>query len=413
MKASTAQREISQVQDRANGRTMRSFFAFYIYRRLQTWSNVTAGGNLMTEELKQTNLYGWHVEHGGKLVPFAGWEMPVYYQTGAKEEHHITRRAAGLFDIDHMGQFAVSGPDAEPYLNRLLTWDVTQMRENEANYALMCYEDGGIVDDVFLYRLPRRWFMVVNAGNRDKDLAWMKAQTAGYRVTVTDVSDETYMLALQGPKAVEILRTLTHISMVSVARFTVAEGRVNDTHTLISRTGYTGEDGVELFFSADEALQMWEAILAAGKPYGLKPIGLAARDSLRFEPGFALYGHEIDAHITPVEARLNWVVRYESDFIGKNVLLKQKLEGTSRLLAAFEMVEKGVPRQHYEVLHNDIVVGEVVSGMYAPTIDKFAGHAFLPPALAKPGTEIQIKMRNKTKKAVIIRRPFYRPAYQT
>ena len=367
----------------------------------------------MADELKRTHLYDWHVAHGGKMVPFVGWEMPLQYSTGSKEEHHITRRAAGLFDIDHMGQFSISGPDAEAYLNRLMTWDVSRIQENGAQYSLMCYQDGGIIDDVYLYRLPRRWFMAVNAANREKDLAWMTAQAAGFAVTVSDLSDETYMLALQGPQAMRILQTLTDMYLRGIDRFTLAEGHIEGINTLISRTGYTGEDGVELFFSADEAVTMWEAILQAGQEFGLQPIGLAARDSLRFEPGFPLYGHEIAATITPLAARLGWVVDYRADFIGRDALLKQKLEGgPANLLVGFEMIDKGVPREGYQVFHQQQAVGRVVSGLYAPTVDKFAGHAYLPPGLTKPGTEIQIDIRNSLKQARIIRRPLYKPAYK-
>ncbi len=367
----------------------------------------------MTETpLRRTNLYEWHVAHGGRMVPFAGWEMPVQYPTGPKLEHHTTRQAAGLFDIDHMAQFSVSGPDAEAYLNRVATWDTTLMKVNDAHYALMCYEDGGIVDDIYLYRLPNRWFVALNASNREKDLAWMQAQTTGFDVTVTDVSDETYMIALQGPKALDILRQLTNISLRGLARFTIAEGKVNGISALISRTGYTGEDGVELFFDANKAVEMWEGILAAGEPFGLKPIGLAARDSLRFEPSFPLYGHEISADVTPVEARLGWAVKFNTNFIGRDAILKQKLEGPRKLLVGFEMVERGVPREHFDVVHDGKIVGTVATGIFAPTANKFAGHAFVPPELAKVGTKIQIKIRKNLKEAVVVRRPFYKPAYR-
>ena len=363
--------------------------------------------------LKQTQLHVWHVAHNAKMVPFAGWDMPLQYEAGAKAEHLATRESAGLFDIDHMGQIAISGPDATDFVNRLVTWDVSQMTENDAHYALMCYEDGGIVDDVFIYRLHMRWFIIVNADNRAKDLAWMEAQAHGFDVSVNDVSDETYMIALQGPQAITILQRLTDIYLRGIARFTVAEGLVNGTNTLISRTGYTGEDGVELYFSADRAQEMWNAILTAGEPDGILPVGLAARDSLRFEPGFALYGHEIDATITPQEARLNWAVNFDVDFIGRNALLKRKLEGgVQRRLVSFEMVEKGVPRQGYDVVYQDEHVGHVASGLYAPTLDKFAGNAFVPSSISKPGTEIQIAIRDKLKTAVIVRRPMYRPTYR-
>lgn len=362
--------------------------------------------------LKRTNLYDWHVAHGGRMVPFAGWEMPVQYPTGPKEEHRITRTAAGLFDIDHMAQFSVSGPDAEAYLNYMTTWDTTLMAVNDAHYALLCYDDGTLVDDIYLYRLPNRWFVALNASNRAKDLAWMQAHTTGFDVTVTDVSDETYMIALQGPKAMEILQKETEVSLASVPRFTIAEGDVAGIPALISRTGYTGEDGVELFFDAGRAVEMWETLLQVGEPLGLHPIGLAARDSLRFEPSFPLYGHEISASVTPIEARLGWVVKLNKPFIGRDVLLKQKLEGVEKLLVGFEMVDKAVPREHYPVAIDGNIVGEVVTGIFAPTVEKFAGHAYVPAQYAKSGTPIQIVIRGKMKEAVIIRRPFYRPAYK-
>ncbi|MEM7033294.1 MAG: glycine cleavage system aminomethyltransferase GcvT, partial [Chloroflexota bacterium] len=353
------------------------------------------------------------VKHGAKMVPFAGWEMPLQYASGAKSEHHATRNAAGLFDIDHMGQFALSGPDADAYLNNLVTWDIGNIQENEAHYALLCYEDGTIIDDIYVYRLPQRWFIAVNAANRAKDFAWMQAHTAGYDVELIDVSDETYMLALQGPKALRILQALTDIDVSGIPRFHLAEAAVDGFSSLISRTGYTGEDGVELFFAERNAVDLWQTLLEAGAEHGLQAIGLAARDSLRFEPGFALYGHEIDATITPLEARLSWVINFEADFIGRNALLKQKLEGgPSRRLVGFEMVDKGVPREGYGVHVQDEAVGTVVSGLYAPTLDKFVGHTFLPRPFTKLGTEIQINIRDKFKTAKVVRRPMYKPTYR-
>lgn len=364
------------------------------------------------KSLKRTNLYDWHVANSGRMVPFAGWEMPVQYPTGPKVEHHATRNAAGLFDIDHMAQFSVSGNDAEAYLNYVSTWNTTLMEVNDAHYALLCYEDGTFVDDIYLYRLPDRWFVALNASNREKDLAWMQYHTTGFDVTVTDVSDETYMMALQGPKAIEILQKLTEVDMASVARFTVAEGEVAGINALISRTGYTGEDGVELFFDATRAVEMWKTLMKVGEPLGLMAIGLAARDSLRFEPSFPLYGHEISADVTPIEARLTWALSLETNFIGRDAILKRKLEGPKMLLVGFEMVDRSMPREGYEVAVDGETVGKVVTGIYAPTVNKFAGHAYVAAHLAKSGTKIQIKIRNKFKEAVIIRRPFYRPAYK-
>lgn len=369
----------------------------------------------MTQPLERTRLYDWHVAHGGRMVPFAGWEMPVQYPTGPIEEHHLTRRSAGLFDIDHMGQLVVTGPDAEPYLNRLVTWDISTMATHEAHYALMCLENGGIVDDVFVYKLPERWFVVVNADNLAKDYQWLLSHTGGFDVAVADVSPETYMLALQGPHAIALLQHLTSARVADMPRFSALQTDLAGVAALIGRTGYTGEDGVELFFPADQAEHVWTALLDTGPGLGLEigPIGLAARDSLRFEPAFPLYGHEIDDQTTPLEANLGWACRFDSDFIGQEALLQQKAAGLSKKLIGFELIEKGVPRQGYTVANLDgQEIGRVVTGLYAPTVEKYCGHAFVPPNYAKPGTPLQIIIRDKPKAAVVIRRPFYKPAYR-
>jgi glycine cleavage system T protein len=349
------------------------------------------------------------------MVPFAGWEMPVQYPTGPIEEHHATRRSAGLFDIDHMGQISVTGPAAEAFLNHLVTWDISQMAPNQAHYALMCYENGGIVDDVFVYKLAGRWFVVVNASNLEKDFAWMQSHGQGYEVELADVSAETYMLALQGPRTLELLQKLTPANLAQVSRFSAVEAEVNQVPTIIGRTGYTGEDGVELFFPAEAAVQVWPAILNTGSTSDIevKPIGLAARDSLRFEPAFPLYGHEITAEITPIEAGLGWACRFDTAFIGREALLKQKEMGVTKKLVGFEMVEKSVPRQEYPVADDSgQTIGVVVTGLYAPTVDKYCGHAFVPPAYSAVGTPLKIIIRDKPKAAVVAKRPFYTPAYR-
>lgn len=369
----------------------------------------------MSESLYRTRLYQWHVDHGGRMVPFAGWEMPVHYPTGPIKEHRITRRSAGLFDIDHMGQFSLTGLDAERFLNHLVTWDISRMGEQEAHYALMCYENGGVVDDVFIYNLPEQWFVVVNADNLAKDYEWMLDHAAGYDVDIKDVSVDTYMLALQGPRAIELLQHLTSANLAAMPRFTAREIIVDEVETLIGRTGYTGEDGVELFFSADKAQHLWERILESGQEIGIEvaPIGLAARDSLRFEPAFPLYGHEINTNITPLEANLGWACSFDSNFIGKAALLRQKERGLGKKLIAFELTEKGVPRQGYVVANEQgREIGEVVTGLYAPTVDKYCGHAFVPPEFAKAGTPLRIPIRGKAKSAVVVKRPFYKPAYR-
>ncbi|MFC2055193.1 glycine cleavage system aminomethyltransferase GcvT [Chloroflexota bacterium] len=382
----------------------------------------------MSEELKRTELYQWHVDNGGRMVPFAGWEMPVQYPTGPIQEHHATRQAAGLFDIDHMGQIEVRGPDAEAFVNRLVTYDVTRMkildalsmRSLPAHYALFCYADGGIVDDLFVYRLPDPdvqdrdyFFLVINASNRSKVVAWVKAHTAQYEVQVRDISDQTYMLAFQGPEAPQILDRMTSTNLTMMKRFSAVQDTiVEDVPVLLGRTGYTGEDGFELFFPAESALKVWEAILNEGQPEGVKTIGLAARDSLRFEPCMPLYGHELSAAITPIEARLSFAVNLEKDFIGRDALLKQKLEKPDRVLVGFELVERGVPREGYTVLYEGEPVGSVTSGMFSPTTGRYLGMAYVPREISSLGSEIQIQIRKKVVAAKIVKRPFYVPAYR-
>jgi len=374
----------------------------------------------MAKALKRTNLYDWHVTHGGRMVPFAGWEMPVQYPTGPIEEHRATRESAGLFDIDHMGQMVVRGPDAEAFVNWLATYDVQEMAYNDAHYSLMCYQDGGIVDDIFIYKLSDPqvedhpyFFIAINADNRAKDVAWAQAQAVNFDVTVTDISDETYMLAFQGPKAPEILNRLTKVDLEEVPRFTSTTDTIfDDVEVLFGRTGYTGEDGFELYFPAEQALKVWEGILAEGADDGVLAVGLAARDSLRFEPCMPLYGHEISPTISPIEARLSFAVGFTKNFIGRDALLKIKLEQPSRQLIGFEMVDRGVPRHGYPIAYEGNVIGEVTTGMFAPTSQRYLGMAYIPRDLAKVGTDIDVVIRGKTQKAVVVKRPFYIPAYR-
>jgi aminomethyltransferase len=372
----------------------------------------------MAEEMKRTELYEWHVEHGGRMVPFAGWEMPVQYSTGPLKEHQATRQAAGLFDIDHMGQAEVRGPEAEAFVNRVVSYDVRQMALLDAHYAFFCYADGSCIDDLFVYKLPDAeygvaYFLAINASNRHKDVSWLQAHASGYDVMVRDISDETYMLAFQGPKAPEIMDRLVEADLAAMPRFTALQtSAFGGIPLLLGRTGYTGEDGFELFFPAERARDMWEGILAAGAAEGVLPVGLAARDSLRFEACMPLYGHELGPDITPVEAGLNFAVSYDKDFIGRDALLKQKLERPERLLVGFELVERGVAREGYPVAYQGETVGWVTSGMYAPTLQCYLGMAYVPRALAKRETELEIMIRGKAVKAVVVKRPFYVPAYR-
>ena len=362
-------------------------------------------------ELKRTNLYDTHVKLGARMVPFAGWEMPVQY-TSPLEEHATVRSAAGLFDIDHMGQVIVEGPDALDFLQYMVTSDPSTLAEWEASYSLLCYADGGTVDDIFIYRLPEYFYVVVNAANLAKDVKWLRAHTPGFDVTVTDVSEETYMLAFQGPKAQEVLQSICDVDLSNVPFHASTRGRVAGVECLIGNTGYTGEYGYELFFDASQAETVWNAILEAGEPHGVKPIGLAARDSLRFEPCLPLYGHELNADISPLEAGLGFAVRTnKGDFIGRDALLKQRLEGPPRKLVCLEMVDRGVPREHYEVIV-DGQKGVVTSGMFAPTVESYAAMALIPRELAEIGKEVEVVIRGKPRKARIVKRPFYIPAYR-
>ncbi|MHB0936440.1 MAG: glycine cleavage system aminomethyltransferase GcvT [Armatimonadota bacterium] len=368
----------------------------------------------MTDEMGRTRLYDEHLALGGRLVPFAGWALPVQYEaTGALREHRAVREAAGLFDIDHMGQLIVSGPDAGAFLNAVLTVDVRAVPRGKAQYALLPYDDGGLVDDVMLYRLPEAWWIIVNAANRAKDLRWLIAHAGAFRVTIEDLSERTYMLALQGPRAQPILQTLTAFNLDRLPYHAVARTEVAGVPMLVAATGYTGEYGYELYFPAEEAVPVWRALLEAGRPAGLLPCGLAARDSLRFEAGLPLYGSELGPDIDPFAAGLGRFVQFDPRaFVGRAALLKIMLEGPARKLVGFEMTEPAVPRAGYPVLIDGQPAGTVTSGMKSPTLDKFLGMAFVPAQQAVPGTEVEIVVREKAKKAVIVKRPFYTPAYR-
>lgn len=366
----------------------------------------------MPRAAQRTALYDAHVALGGRMVEFAGWELPVQYPTGPTAEHIAVRTAAGLFDIDHMGQIEVRGPDAEQFLQRVQTWDVSQMAMHEAHYGLLTYADGTLVDDIFIYRLPGRWLVIVNADNRAKDLAWMEAHKGNLDVSLLDESDELYMLALQGPKAEAILQPFVDSDLNTLATRNAIETTILGQPSVVGRTGYTGEDGFELYVPEAAAVEVWNTLLAAGQDQGLLPCGLAARDSLRFEACMPLYGHEIDANTSPLEARLGWTISWDKDFIGREALLKTKLERPARLLIGFEMIDRAVPRDHYAIAVHNKNVGYVTTGMKSPTLDKFLGLGYVPREHSSLGTEIEIMVRDVPKRAKIIKRPFYTPRYK-
>jgi aminomethyltransferase len=368
----------------------------------------------MEQAAQRTRLYQEHLALGGRMVSFAGWELPVQYDsTGPTVEHRIVREAVGLFDIDHMGQVIVSGPDAEAFLNYIQPFDIRKIDTWAAQYSVLPYADGGLVDDIFLYRQPDCWWVIINASNRLKDVAWMKAHSAGFAVTIEDISDNTYMLAIQGPKAQAVLQRLCSIDLAGVPFHSCAWADVAGVRTLIGATGYTGEYGYELFFPADDAVAMWRRILEEGKPEGILPCGLAARDSLRFEPCLPLYGHELSPELNPLGAGLGVFVDFgKGDFVGRDALLKVKLEGPEYKLVGFEMVDRGVARDHYHVLIDGKPGGWVTTGMKSPTSGRFVGMAYVLAAAAVPGTELQIVIRDEPKRAKVVKRPFYKPAYR-
>jgi len=357
--------------------------------------------------LKRTPLYEAHKALGAKMVDFGGWEMPVQY-SGIVAEHHAVRNEAGLFDVSHMGEFIVKGPDALKVLHELLTADFSKQEVGQCMYAIMCYPTGGAVDDLIVYKMDENEYMlVVNAGNKDKDFDWITEHMQGFDAKLVDLSDETGLVALQGPKSVEILQPLTDISLDSLKPYWFAKGKVLGKDCLVSRTGYTGEEGFEVYCDAADTTLIWDGILQEGEGVVL-PAGLGARDSLRFEAKMPLYGHELDENITPLEAGLGRFVALdrEDDFIGKDALKKLKAEGLPRMVRGFEMVGRGIARAEYPVKKDGVVVGHVTSGMPAPTVGKNLGNVLIKKEFSEVGTEFDVEIRGKDIKAVIIKTPF-------
>jgi glycine cleavage system T protein len=356
---------------------------------------------------------------GAKMALFAGYEMPISYPTGAVEEHLICRRSVGLFDIDHMGQVEVSGRDADEFVSALVSSRVSDMMGGEARYSLLLDEAGHVLDDLFVYRLPASWWIVVNASNRESDIEWMRSR-APSGASVVDRSEETYMIAVQGPRALELLDAVSSRpdgggGASTFLRFTSGDLVVGGVETIFGRTGYTGEDGGELFFSAERALELWERLLEEGARLGIEtaPIGLAARDSLRFEAGMPLHGHEIGRTINPIEAGFKWACDFTKDFVGKKALQEILAEGPARRLATLD-VSGGVPREGCEVYAplGGPRVGTCVAGMFCPTVRKYAANAFLDSASSGVGTALEVSIHGKNRPAAVVKRPLYLPAYR-
>ncbi|WP_166245335.1 glycine cleavage system aminomethyltransferase GcvT [Paenibacillus turpanensis] len=359
--------------------------------------------------LKQTPLYPLYGQYGAKTIDFGGWDLPVHF-SGIMKEHETVRTAAGLFDVSHMGEFIVEGPAAESFLQKMTVNDVSALVPGQAQYSLMCYTDGGVVDDLLIYKKADDSFMlVVNASNIQKDFDWLERHRED-GVTLVNLSDEMALLALQGPKAEAILQRITDVPLQELGPFRfVDQAQAGDGLALISRTGYTGEDGFEIYVRAEEACSLWEQLLEVGREDGLLPVGLGARDTLRFEARLPLYGQELNASITPLEAGLGFFVKLNkgADFIGRAALVKQKEAGLARKLVGIEMIERGIPRTHYAVGHGDEVIGEVTSGTQSPTTRQNVGLALIRSEHAQLGTELWVEIRGKRVAARVVKTPFY------
>jgi aminomethyltransferase len=367
----------------------------------------------MLENLKRTPLYNIYKEYGGKIVDFAGWEMPIQFE-GIIFEHEAVRHNAGLFDVSHMGEVEVKGTGAFEFVQNLVTNDVKVLENNQILYTFMCYTNGGVVDDLLVYKFSNEHFyLVINAGNIDKDFQWMLDNKGLYNVEITNTSEIVGELAIQGPKAQKILQKITDMDLDKIKFFYFKEDvLVDGIKCIISRTGYTGEDGFEIYASAGEIEQLWRKLLIVGTEDGLKPAALGCRDTLRFEASLPLYGNELSQDITPLEAGFGYFVKLQKDnFIGKEALLKQKEEGLKRKLVGFEMKDRGIPRHGYEVNMLGEKIGVVTTGYASPTLKKNIGLALIDANYSELGTEIEIVVRNKSLKAEVISKKFYKKNY--
>lgn len=358
---------------------------------------------------RQTPLYETHVKYGGKIVEFGGWLLPVQYG-GILEEHKAVREKAGLFDVSHMGEVLVKGPGALAFLQKLVTNDVSRIADTQVQYTPMCYPDGGTVDDLLIYkRSQNEYFLVINAANIDKDWQWMQDNSAGFEVELTNLSAETAELALQGPLAETILSKLTAAPLSELKYYWfIPETIVAGKTVMVSRTGYTGEDGFEIYCRPEDAPYLWDAIMEAGRPYGLMPAGLGCRDTLRFEATLPLYGHELSATITPIEAGIGkFVALDKGEFNGRTTLAEQKQNGPKRKVAGFVLTGRGIPRAEYPVAYEGRRIGTVTTGSYAPTLEKNIGLALVEAGFAKVGQNFDIEIRGKQVPAEVIAKPFY------
>jgi aminomethyltransferase len=362
-----------------------------------------------TTELKNVALVDIHTKLGAKMVPFAGYLMPVSY-SGLNDEHATVRSAVGVFDVSHMGEFILKGEHALDLIQRVTSNDAAVLQNDKIQYSCLPNDKGGIVDDLLVYRIDEKTYMlVVNASNIEKDWNWIQKFNTK-NVEMHNISDKTSLLAVQGPKAILALQKLTDVNLSEIPYYTFKKGKfAGIDNVVISNTGYTGAGGFELYFENEVAEKVWDAVFKAGAEYGIKPIGLGARDTLRLEMGFCLYGNDIDDTTSPIEAGLGWITKFNKDFTNKAALAEQKEKGVAKKLVGFEMVDRGIPRHDYEIADaSGKVIGKVTSGTQSPSLNKAIGMGYVPTALAKADSEIFIIIRDKPIKAKVVKIPFYK-----
>ncbi|WP_130807231.1 glycine cleavage system aminomethyltransferase GcvT [Senegalia massiliensis] len=358
---------------------------------------------------KKTALYDSHLRLNGKMTDYYGWKLPVEFE-GLTLEHEAVRNDAGIFDVSHMGEIEIKGDDAKDFVDYLVTNDITSLKNNQILYTFFLYPDGGVVDDLLVYKFSdTHYFLVVNASNLEKDYEWIKENRKDYDVEINDLSDKYSEIAIQGPKAEQILQKITDKNLSDIKFFYLDRNVfVDGKKAIVSRTGYTGEDGFEIYLANNDIVEVWEKLLEVGKEEGVKPAGLGARDTLRFEANLPLYGNELSKDITPLEAGLGFFVKLnkESDFIGKEALKKQKEEGLKRKIIGFEMIGKGIPRSGYEVYKDDKKIGFVTTGYHSPTLKKNIGKAMVDIDYADLGIEFDIKIRKRFAKVKVVNTKF-------
>jgi len=359
--------------------------------------------------MKSTALTEKHISLGAKMVPFAGYNMPVTYE-GINAEHATVRNGVGVFDVSHMGEFILKGEKALDLIQRVTSNDASKLYDGKVQYSCLPNEEGGIVDDLLVYRIDEKTYMlVVNASNIDKDWNWIQKFNSE-AVEMHNISDKTSLLAVQGPKAAEALQSLTDIDLASMEYYSFTKGTFAGVeNVVVSATGYTGAGGFEIYCDNEHAEKVWDAVFEAGKPFNIQPIGLGARDTLRLEMGFCLYGNDIDDTTSPIEAGLGWVTKFTKKFTNSEALLAQKEAGVKRKLIGFEMIDRGIPRHDYEIVNEaGEVIGKVTSGTQAPSLQKAIGMGYIEKASSKEGTEIYINIRNNKIKAKVVKFPFYK-----